>query len=112
MFYSLQIKDNKLKHYHQFNNWDDLCRFLVVNLIGTPESISMDIMDIFSKVSEDTKWVSVLKKGFDILGNSNEKMIVLNDDIVDMVSLIGHLDKNHRSIFTESLRNMKIDLIS
>ena len=98
--------------FNEFNTWKELETFLVLTIKGSPEEISIKIMDCFSRVAIYTKWVDTNYHGFDIISLVGTCFVIWNDKMTtptDFYDKISNL--SIREIFIREVRDMKINSI-
>jgi hypothetical protein len=97
---------------NEFNTWKELETFLILTIKGSPEEISIKIMDCFSRVSIDSKWINPNYHGFDIISLVGACFVIWNDEMTtptDFYNKIPNL--SIREIFIREVRDMKINSI-
>jgi Tfp pilus assembly ATPase PilU len=89
--------------------WDDVKSFLIINLKGNPESISMRIIDCFPRVTRESFWKDLSFDGYDII----DDILVWNDEMISEVDLNKKLTSDLQAALKLCLiketRNTKID---
>ena len=93
-----------------FNTWKELEKFLIINMKGTPDEISLRIMDCFSRVSKESTWMDPIYPGFDVIKSSDSSLcfIIWNNEIITNKDLYDKISNDGlKCIFLEEI-NIKL----